>query len=347
MNPTVLLTPILVAVGVTAAGLVARSLLLKQLAAFGRRGAADALEVVRRALRLPSYLWCAVAGLYGAAEVAVLPARVAVRLEQGLHTLVIVSVTLTAANLLAALVARFGERRKLAVGVTGLGRAVSRVFVLTVGGLVLLDDLGVAITPILTALGVGGLAVALALQDTLSNLFAGVHLLADKPIRVGDFIRLDSGVEGVVEDIGWRSTRIRLLPNNLVIVPNAKIAQSAITNYHLPEARMALLIPVSVSYATDPDHVERVLVEEATHAAAEVPGLLGEPAPFVRFIPGFGDSALQFTLICQVASFVDQYLAQHELRKRILRRFRAEGIEIPFPVRRVELRTLDDEASTA
>jgi small-conductance mechanosensitive channel len=129
-----------------------------------------------------------------------------------------------------------------------------------------------------------------------------------------------------------------MLPNNLVIVPNAKLGQNTITNYHLPEPRMSRLIPIGVSYAADPDHVERLLVEEATKAAGEVPGLLAEPAPFVRFIPGFGAYSLDFTLICAVASFVDQYLAQHELRKRILRRFRAEGIEIPFPVRTVELR---------
>ena len=108
-----------------------------------------------------------------------------------------------------------------------------------------------------------------------------------------------------------------------------------LTNYHLPGPRMSLLIPVSVSYGADPDHVERALVEEATKAAGEVPGLLREPTPFVRFIPGFGEFSLDFTLICPVATFVDQYLVQHELRKRILRRFRTERIEIPFPVRTV------------
>jgi small-conductance mechanosensitive channel len=102
---------------------------------------------------------------------------------------------------------------------------------------------------------------------------------------------------------------------------------------------MALLLPVSVSYDADPDHVERVLVEEACRAAGEVPGLLAEPRPFVRFIPGFGDHSLDFTLICQVGEFVDQYLVQHELRKRILARFRAEGIEIPYPVRSLILRS--------
>jgi small-conductance mechanosensitive channel len=206
----------------------------------------------------------------------------------------------------------------------------------------ILHALGVSITPLLTALGVGGLAVALALQDTLANLFAGIHILLERSIRVGDFVRLEGGQEGYVVDIGWRTTKVRMLPNNIVVIPNSKLAQSVLTNYYLPEPRMSLLIPISVSYGSDPEHVERVLIDETLKAAQEVPGLLKEPAPFVRFIPGFGESSLDFTLICQVKEFVDQYLAQHELRKRIFKRFQAEGIEIPFPHRTVYLREEKD-----
>jgi small-conductance mechanosensitive channel len=150
---------------------------------------------------------------------------------------------------------------------------------------------------------------------------------------LGDYIKLDSGEEGYVTDISWRSTTMRALPNNLIVVPNAKLAQVIVTNYHLPEKRMSLPIPVGVSYDSDPELVERILIEEAVSGTADIPGLLAAPAPFVRFIPGFGNSSLDFTLICQVAEFVDQYLVQHELRKRILKRFRREGIEIPFPIR--------------
>lgn len=344
MRLSPLVTPVLVGLGLMALALAARSVALKYLAGRISRGGAESLTLLHRALRLPSLLWSAVLGVYSGTEMARLPARLTTPLELVLHALVIASVTVTAANLVGALVTRFGERRTLAVGVTGLAQTVARVAILTVGGLILLDDFGVAITPILTALGVGGLAVALALQDTLSNLFAGLHLLADRPIRIGDFVRLEGGIEGFVEDIGWRSTRIRTLPNNMVIVPNATIARSAITNFHLPETRMSLLVPVSVSYASDPDHIEQVLVDEATQAIGQVPGLLADPAPFVRFIPGFGESALQFTLICSVATYLDQFLVQHELRKRILRRFRREGIEIPFPMRTLEIRTREGKA---
>jgi len=146
-----------------------------------------------------------------------------------------------------------------------------------------------------------------------------------------------------VEDITWRTTRVRMLPNNMVVIPNNKLAQSVVTNYYLPEKRMSLLIPVGVSYNCDPDEIEEILVDEATKAVGEVPGLIGDPAPFVRFIPGFGDSSLDFTLICQVDEFVDQYLVQHILRKRIFRRFRAEGVEIPFPQRTVHIHRKKDQ----
>jgi small-conductance mechanosensitive channel len=269
------------------------------------------------------------------------------RLKEPLHTLlqaaIILSVTFTVAGVLSSLAAAAGERRALGLGMTGLVRTAVRGAILAIGSLVLLDALGVQITPLLTALGVGGLAVALALQDTLSNLFAGVHLLADRPIRVGDYVKIADTIEGYVVDVGWRSTRVRMLQNNVVIVPNKRVAESIVINYDMPERRMALLLPVSVSYASDPDEVERVLIDEARRAVGEVAGLVGEPPPMARLIPGFGAYSLDFTLVCQVASFVDQYAVQHELRKRILRRLRAESIDIPFPVRTIEVRGPDGD----
>lgn len=205
--------------------------------------------------------------------------------------------------------------------------SATKTFFIIVGGMIVLDNLGISLTPIITSLGIGSLAVAIALQDTLGNLFAGLYINADRPIRIGDYIRLENGQEGYVKRIGWRSSHIRALQNNTIVVPNSKLAQTIITNFHLPEKRMALLISVSVSYDADPQRVEEILVEEAKQAVGDVEGLLGHPEPFVRFIPGFGDVSLGFTLICQVREFVDQYWVRHELRKRILKRFQKEGLQ--------------------
>jgi small-conductance mechanosensitive channel len=225
-------------------------------------------------------------------------------------------------------------------------RFVSHVVFAALAVMIVLDNLGISLTAVWTTLGVGSVAVALALQDTLSNFFAGVYLRLDRPVRVGDYIKLESGEEGFVIEQGWRSARIRTLPNNVVVVPNAKLASTIVTNYSLPEPQMSLLISVGVSYQSDPEQVERILVEEASRATGQVEGLLSDPPPFVRFIPGFGDSSLNFTLICRVASFVDQYLVQHELRKRIFARFQREGISIPFPQRDIHLFTHDGGVST-
>jgi small-conductance mechanosensitive channel len=307
-----------------------------------RRWASQAIsrmrDILAASLRLPSLIWCVLIGLYVAIDIASLPERVGAHALQVVFALLVLSVTAAVANVAGSTLRDALRTNNLVLPATGLSFAFANVTIWILGGLVLLSGLGVSITPILTALGVGGLAVALALQDTLSNFFAGIHLLIEKPIRVGDFVKLESGQEGYIQDIGWRTTRVRMLPNNMVIIPNNKLTQSILTNYYLPEQRMAVLIPIGTSYDSDPERVESVVLDEAKKAIGQTPGLLAEPEPFVRFIPGFGDSSLDFTLICQVREFTDQYLVQHELRKRIFKRFKEEGIEIPFPQRTVHLK---------
>lgn len=299
-------------------------------------------NIIIKSFKIPSLYWCIAIGLYVGIGISGLPDKYVFYIGKAIHVIVILSIAIASANLSGKVFTHYIQKSNLPIPTTGLAYGILKGTILILGILITLSVIGISITPLITALGVGGIAVALALQDTLANLFAGIHLLIEKSIRVGDFIRLETGQEGYVEDITWRTTRIRMLPNNMVIIPNNKLSQSIVTNYYLPEKRMSLLIPVGVSYSSDPERVERILVEEAKKAVGDIKGLLGDPEPFVRFIPGFGESSLDFTLICQVTEFVDQYLAQHELRKRIFKRFKEEGIEIPFPHRTVYLREEKD-----
>jgi len=335
---SVFLIPFIVAAAVLAGLLFARWLLLKALHSWAEQRNEALDKIYISTFGKASVFWCLAIAAYAGVRFSVLAERSAALVSKGIYVLVLISVTLVLANLSGRLFRYYVERSGLPIPTTGLTFGLVKGAVLVLGTLMVLNAFGIAIAPLVTALGLGGLAVALALKDTLENLFAGLQILIEKPVKVGDFIKLESGEEGYVQDIGLRTTRVRLLPNNMVIIPNSKITQSVLTNYYLPVTQMALLIPVSVSYGSDPEKVERVLVEEAKKGAGEIPGLLGEPEPFVRFIPGFGESSLDFTLICQVREFVDQYLAQHELRKRIFRRFKEEGIEIPFPHRTVYLK---------
>lgn len=318
---------------------LARRIAFSTFSAWARKTDTRADDFILDSLRHPSLFWVLATSIYITIATSDLPEKYVNYGLKALYILIILSVTLAVANIASRLVQSAIEKSSPGVAVTGLSKAVIKVVILALGVLIILNGLGVSITPMLTALGVGGLAVALALQDSLSNLFAGIHLLMERPIRVGDYIKIGgTNEEGFVSDIGWRTTRLRQPSNNIVVVPNNKLATSIITNYHLPNTNLAFQMPVSVSYESDPDKVEAVLVDELAKAVGEIKGLLAEPASRVLFMPGFGPSSLDFTLICQAAEFTDQVLVQHELRKRIFKRFREEGIEFAFPTRTVYLK---------
>ncbi|PMP66615.1 MAG: mechanosensitive ion channel protein MscS [Thermodesulfobacterium geofontis] len=214
---------------------------------------------------------------------------------------------------------------------------VIKVLILFVGFILILDTLKINITPFITSLGIAGLAVGLALQDTLSNFFAGLHILMTKQIKPGDYISLEGGFEGFVEDITWRNTVIRTLPNNLIIVPNSKIASSIVTNYFLPDKELAILVQVGVSYDSDLEKVERVTIEVANEVMKEVPGGVPDFEPFIRYHT-FGDFSINFTVVLRVKSYTDRYAVIHEFIKRLHKRYKEEGIKIPFPIRTIYLK---------
>ncbi|MBN2821789.1 MAG: mechanosensitive ion channel family protein [Coriobacteriia bacterium] len=209
---------------------------------------------------------------------------------------------------------------------------LTRIAVVILGGLLILNALDISITPILTALGVGGLAVALALQDTLSNLFAGVQIIAGKQIRPGDYIELDGGQAGYVEDIAWRYTTVRKLSNNLIVIPNSTLANSIVVNYQLPAEELSVLMEVGVAYGTDLEHAERIAIEVAAQTIATCSPTVTDFEPFARFHT-FGESSIDMTVGLRAGEFTDQWELRHHFIKALKKRFDEEGIEIPFPQR--------------
>jgi small-conductance mechanosensitive channel len=209
----------------------------------------------------------------------------------------------------------------------GMGKAVVWVVGLGMDAVLVSEALGISLAPALTALGVGSLAVALALQDTLSNFFSGIYIVVDKPVRPGDFIRVDPSYEGYVETIGWRSTHLRTLSRNLVIIPNATLSKAIITNYTLPTPHIASSVRVDVAADADVDRVEDVLADEARRAL-DLPGIAQEPAPSVGLTPGFVDGGIGFTIFFTVVSFGEQGSAQNAMRKRVALRLKREGIAL-------------------
>jgi small-conductance mechanosensitive channel len=321
-----------------AGGIAVRRLLFPRLAKAAARTASYADDLVLTALNGPVVLWGLLVGLYAAASVLDFPRATGSLVRSALVVLVILSVTWTLSRIGAGMVQARAASSLGALPSVNLLTNLVRVTILLLGGLVILDTLGVSITPLITALGVGGLAVGLALQDTLANLFAGLHILVSRQVRPGDFVRLGSGEEGFVQDITWRYTSIRQLPNNMIIVPNSALASSITANFTLPDAEQAVLVQVGVSYASDLEQVERVTVAVAQEVMREVEGGVPSFTPFIRYHT-FGDSSIGFTVILRGADYVARYLVTHEFIKRLHRRYNAEGIEIPFPIRTVHLKT--------
>ena len=221
---------------------------------------------------------------------------------------------------------------KLNVGSRQLILIIVRVVIYLIGGLIILDGLGISITPLLASLGVGSVAVALALQDTLSNFFSGIYVLADRPINIGDYVRLDdgAGMEGYVVQIGWRSTRIQQLSGNVVVVPNSKIASSRLINYNLPTPETSFSVNVGISYEADLEKVEKVSLEVAKKVVSQSAGSPPSYNPSISF-NSFGDSAINMSVNLRAQKFVDSFQLKHELIKALHSRFKAEGIEIPHP----------------
>ena len=317
---------------------VARGLVLRALKAWTARTQSRAGSVLYEALRGPTLIWALILAVHLAIQGSDLPVKFTHPVSAALLVLWIVSLTLMSMRVVGNMVRHFGTQIPGALPVTTLTQNLAQISVVILGVLILLNHFNVSITPLLTALGVGGLAVALALQDTLSNLFGGFYVAVAGQVRLGDYVKLNTGEEGYVTDIGWRCTTFRALAYNLIIVPNAKLAQAIVTNYYLPEKRMAANFVVTVGYECDPDAVERILAEVLTQAAGEVAGMLKNPAPSVAFDPGFGDVGMGFTANFHVAEFTNQFSVRNELRKRVLRRFREAGIGIPYPSRTVYLR---------
>lgn len=281
--------------------------------------------------------WIFLGSVYIAFSLApALPPKLAAILEHILLAGWILSFSLALASLATQGFQVFIRQLGIDFPATSLTENILRVIIVSIGILMLLANMGISITPALTALGVGSLAVALALQDTLSNLFAGFHILISRQIKMGDYVKLESGSEGNVLDIGWRSTRIQELANNVIIVPNAKLAQTIVTNYDQPDKKLAVLADVFVSYRSDLAFVERVTLEVARETMRQAPGGVTELEPLLRY-QTFDEQGVRFVVILYAKEFRDRFLLVHEFIKRLHARYKKEGIEIPLPQRVVYL----------
>ncbi|MBT5807772.1 mechanosensitive ion channel family protein [Candidatus Uhrbacteria bacterium] len=221
-------------------------------------------------------------------------------------------------------------------GTFGFLNTIISLFVWGLALTFVLNQVGVDISALLAGLGIAGLAVALALQNTLSGLFSAIGLAIDRPVRQGDFVQLEDGTKGFIEDISMRSTRIRTFEQNLVIVPNSKLTNMVIMNAFLPGEEVTLKVPVGVAYGADLDKAESIALEVA-ESVLEMHKTKGSKNSFVRY-KSFGDSAIEMVVFIRVNKFLDQYIVRHDFIKGLQVAFNKAKIEIPFPQRDVHMK---------
>ena len=281
-------------------------------------------------------------GLYWAIDAVEISPTLTKLLSYLLFTSNVFSITRVLARTVDGVVTMYFERSGKNLPKTTLLNSILIGVIYAMGLLVILQYYGISIAPILTAAGVGGMAVALALQETLSNIFSGLHLILSKQLRIGDYIKLGSGEEGRVTDITWRfTTIIPLGASNTIVIPNKTIAGANITNYSLPTLSINVSVPVGVAYDSDLATVERVTIETAKEVLARVDDN-PNAEPLVRYTD-FGDSSINFVVILPSSLFDNQVIIKHEFIKALTDRYRAEGIDIPYPIQTIIQEKADAE----
>jgi small-conductance mechanosensitive channel len=291
-------------------------------------------EFIFKKLSKPVLLVVFIIGVYTALKSLTIIEEYNNWIDGGFFIIITLTIATLISNIITIIMLGYLKVRKGFERTPGLLNKALSVIIFLIAIVIILGYFKVDITPMIAGVGLGAVIIGLALQSTLSNFFAGVHILSDKPIRVKDFIELDKDNYGIVEDIGWRSTRIRMLTDNLLIIPNAKLADSNIINYSMPKQDFSIWIPCGIAYESDLNKVEKITLDVAKQIQQTVDGAVKDFEPTFRF-KEFGDSNINFIAILRVNESMARFTVRNEFIKALKKRFDKEKIEISWPIRKI------------
>jgi len=314
--------------------LVIRKILINKLSKIANNTSSQIDNIIIEAVKIPSIIWGIALCFYFTIDFHFPQTQFLINIEKLVIIIIIISISIVIAKIVSGIIKLYSDKFEEKLPVTSLTQNVSKIFIYLICTLIILNYLKISITPILTTLGIGGIAIALALQDTLSNFFAGFHIIIARQIKVGNYIKLESGEEGYVIDITWRNTKIKMLTNNELIIPNEKLSKSIIVNYNLPDKEMYLVFQYGVHYNSDLEKVEQVTKEVAKEVIKEINGCVKEYEPLVRYHT-LADSSINLSVIVKIRDIPAQFLFKHNFIKKIMKRYAAEGIVIPYPIRAI------------
>lgn len=337
MNFSALIVPLLIILTGIIVGLIFELLIIRKIREKCAEKDWEGFKVVIRSLKGLSIFCFTIAAIYISLDYVQIDAATLNNIHKLLTIVLILLITWVVARLTSGFVDLYTQRAEGVLPSTSFFGNITKVIIFAVGLMVIISFLGITITPMLTAFGIGGIALALALEDTLSNMFAGLNVITSREMIIGDYIMLDTGEEGYVQDITWRNTTIRSITKNTIIIPNSKIASTIISNYHQDQKEMLIKVNIGVSYGSDLEKVEKVTVEVAREVTKKISGADDSIDPYVRYNE-FDDSSINFSVFLSVKEFIEQYRLKHEFIKRLHERYDQEGIVIPFPIRTVYMK---------
>lgn len=290
------------------------------------------------------FIWLILGGIGLALPTIKLPSTLYTLITKILLASFLASATFLASRLAVSFIRIYSSRNESTVALTSLFEYLTKVLIFSVGFLIIIQSLGVQITALITAFGVGSLSIGLALQGTLSNLISGVNIVVSRKIRPGDYIKLNNGEEGYVVDVELKYTIIKDILNNIIVIPNSHLIDASFKNFNLEEEEMLIPIKVGVSYDSDLEKVEQITLNVAKQIMEKVEGGVPEYEPFLRY-EKFDYFAINFTVYLRVKEYYDQLIVTHEFIKKLFKVYALEGIKIAYPIHNTYLlnnQDLDD-----
>ena len=311
-------------------GLLTHKVVMPLLAKLASRTKLKSDDLIIETIRRWVIAWFVALGLFLGLRRIDMDMRYHNWLENGLMIFYIFSATLILARVISGMLRIKATGTDTVIPSSSIIGNIVRGIIYIIGLLIILQTQGISVTPILTALGVGGLAVALALQPTLSNLFAGLQIIASGKINHGDYVKLASGEEGYIDDITWRSTTIRGDADHTIIVPNSKLADMIVTNFYIPSREIPFSVEISVSQDNDLEKVEQVTKQVIRDTMKDCEGTVKGLEPVVRYF-SVGDNRINLRAILRVTEQSYKFPVRHDFIKRIHDRYRQEGIKMALP----------------
>jgi MscS family membrane protein len=307
-----------------------------------RRTVSDLDDRILTAARRPGAVLVFLIGVYAAFHRYKFPGRDTV--DDVLFIINVLIVIATLIKIFSIFLVWYGEKiqgekkdETIALQILPLTDKILKVVVAATGLVIIFERFGIKIESILISLGVGSLAIGLALQDTLANMFGGFTIMLDRPFRVGDRIQLQSGELGDVQAIGMRSTSVLMPDGNSLIIPNALLVKTIVINHSFPDSRSLVKVELRLPFGSDTEKVKMLMVESASGD----PRILQNP-PAQAFLSSIGESSLNLVLSCYVRNFIEKGIVADNINAKIIAGLNAIGVEMALPIRSVYLREKPD-----